>query len=256
MDLAAVKSGLHARHSRIWRCGMALAAFLMFQASAWAFTLTLDIGWGYYNPDDTSLSTYHLQPGSIVQVIAFSEGDMPSSMTADMHFDQWSYYSGDPITGEVGPDSPVDRETYDPFTAPEGHDILLTTQIGTSEANDYGGTWFNLTGNLEVLDTYKYVYIRVFGATEFPDGEVVSSYWGVSDVYVVDPTLTHDTWYVDDVGAPQLNYFEVIPEPGSMSLIGLGGLALWYRRRRRIRLACPDDAGESQSSCTSKSRSA
>ena len=80
------------------------------------------------------------------------------------------------------------------------------------------------------------MYVRVFGMTEFPDGTVGASYWGISSVLVSGAVL--QTWFAtfDDVTATNhVNYFEVIPEPGTLSLLAAGGFGLWAARRRRLK---------------------
>ncbi|MDR0993418.1 MAG: PEP-CTERM sorting domain-containing protein [Verrucomicrobiota bacterium] len=223
------------------RLGWALAFFLALSFSASAMLVTIDFGWGYTSTGPTDLTSFNLQPGSIIQVVAYTSGfgvQPPSPTHAGSNFDQYGYHTGDPLVAEPYDNGsehyPADPERYLANSTPEGHDIVYQTQIpSTQEENESGGYWYHVFEEFELLDTYDSVYIRVFGATEFLEGESFASYWGISDVFGPDPSHHHWTWVLDDVGAPNKNYFEVIPEPGTLALVGMGGAALCLFRRRR-----------------------
>ena len=96
-------------------------------------------------------------------------------------------------------------------------------------------SWYGLYTQITVDDwMYNTVYIRVFGATDIAQGVVTASYWGVSTAYTLNPSYQTDTLVVTNLVAEYKNYFEVIPEPATMGLLGAGGIALAAWRRRRF----------------------
>lgn len=156
-----------------------------------------------------SLSSYNLQEGSIIQVIGYdrTEADKP---TVGNSFE----------TIEVGGQS-----AYDPYSTPEGHEILLETSA--SQAGVY--ETFTLVGD------YDRIYIRFYQVTNLQAEEVYMSYWGLSPVRNL-PGGQSTTWYVN-YNNLQANssdsfasgYFEVIPEPGTLQFLLAGGLLLLGR---------------------------
>jgi len=213
------------------RCWLAVvAACLCFGvAPAQALVVTVDLGWGY--PSGHTLSEYNLQEGSIVQVVMYNSATAsPPGTATDDNFDIYSDMGTNTIPAQPSTNTtPTDTTIYFPETTPAGHVIAYTTQIGPAVDG-----WWNIYAQFEILGTYDSLYIRVFGATDFPEGEAVSTYWGLSGVQT--GTNIIDTWYVpyiDNTSATNLAYFEVIPEPGSLALFMTGGAGLWIAHRRR-----------------------
>ena len=226
------------------------AALCLLAVPAQATLMIVNIGWGEFansDMDNASLiENYALQEGSIVQVIAYDSTAYPNADfqfpggDASDNFDLFGTHTGPGIPGDPNVDpydeAPSENNVYHPNSVPLGHVIAYTTTIGPAIGDNANGyDWYDINASFMMLDNYDSIYIRVFGATDFPaDGVVHASYWGISDVQSGGGSV--GTWYTDfyDVPATEhVNYFEVIPEPGSLSLFALGGVGLWAARRRR-----------------------
>lgn len=237
---------------RAWRlsvlCGVVLS--LLAVPSAYALVVTVDLGWGYNagwtsgNAEANLTSTYNLQEGSIVQVIMYDSSTYPSTTyqaeNPIHNFDTMGNYLGPDLSSApyTSGHVPGSTTTFNPLTTPNGHVIAATYEIG-SAISDPGGYWYNIYEQFEVLGTYDTLYVRVFGTDDIEQQGVWASYWGLSSTATNTGSL--DTWFVppiDNTTAAQSNYFEVIPEPGTMALLGLGGIGLLagYRRRRKASL--------------------
>ena len=240
----------HLRKANAMRCKIGLAAawaaLCLLAVPAQAVLMIVNIGWGEFansDMDNASLiQNYALQEGSIVQIIMYdSSASSAPGVNANGNFDLFGAYVGPGIPGDPNVDpydeAPSENNVYDPDSVPLGHVIAYTTSIGPAIGDNANGyDWYNINASFLMLDNYDSIYIRVFGATDFPhDGVVHASYWGISDVQ--SGGGSYGTWYTDfyDVTAAEhVNYFEVIPEPGSLGLFALGGVGLWAARRRRL----------------------
>lgn len=214
-----------------WVIALAALCLAVAVLPAHALLVTIDLGWGYnQNAGGNSLSTYNLQVGSIIQVVMYNQATAspPGPDANDNFTETFGDYTSNP-------DSLSDTTIYDPESTPSGHIIAYTTEIKQAEyTDDNGNVWWNVWVEFDVVGTYDALYVRVFEMDEFPDGTPASSYWGLSDVY--KGTNLIGTWpvgVVDNITATNQNYFEVIPEPGTMALLGLGAVGLLAGSRRR-----------------------
>lgn len=223
------KSTCRSRLARI--AGVAL--FCLFAASvpaAYAMLLELQFHWDAAN--DAALRAYNLQEGSIIQVIAYNSKDADSPSTSvgtqfEMYGQTSESASAAPYASGHVPDS---SDVYLADTTQKDHTIVYTGSLQNLDG------WYGLYTQIQI-DNYEYdtVYIRVFGATSIEQGEVTASYWGISGTTTLDPTFQFQNWTLENVEATEKNYFEVIPEPATLGLLGLGGCALAAWRRRRTR---------------------
>lgn len=241
----ARKSKSAGRHGR-WSVLLAVVFSVFLAQPALALVVVLDIGWGYNYAgvgDVVDMPTaYNLQPGSLVQVIMYNSAVAGPGTDAYGNFEFYNTaYSGDPISAEPFDSGsqhvPGTTDAFQPYTTPDGHVIMAEFAIEQAAyADDQGDAWYQVLQSFQVLGDYDRLYLRIFGATEFPPMVVVASYWGLSEVqsypgtpgiWVIGPGV------MDDIAVTNKNYFEVIPEPGSLALMTLGAAGLLARRRRR-----------------------
>jgi len=173
-----------------WRmlalCGAVVLCLLAVPADA--LVVTIDLGWGYNDGWATDaaaeaglLSSYNLQEGSIVQVIMYDSATASAPGTdADDNFDIYGDYNGPDLYAEPydsgAANIPDDITLYDPESVvPSGHVLAYTTEIGDSIVRGNGDHWYNIYEQFEILGTYDSLYIRVFGATNFPNGAVIAT---------------------------------------------------------------------------------
>ena len=185
----------------------------------------------------------HLQDGSIVQVVLRqSAGQTPSNSNPGDNF--LVYGTTEDTAGLVPqpepPAPPVPATVYLPNTTQDGNIIVYTGTV--TRKPDDGPATFQQWIYISQAEAAQYdtVYLRVFSATTFPEGEDPEpSWWGISQ----EKDLEFDGAgmgfsYFSSVTLPNRDYFEVIPEPGTLGLLcgGAWGVGLWGwvgRRRRK-----------------------
>lgn len=209
-------------------CLLALA-LLAGAVPARALLVSVEVMWGYPSgiSSDTLLNNpYHLQVGSIIQFIAFD------STTAATEHTQ---------TGENAAKDNFLRygDSYLPDTTVGGHQIVGTGTVQLLSGSTNSGV-FGITTWLDVPYPYDRLYVRVFSATNFDQGNATTSWWGISSASNLTGGAfgTTLTWF-DNTELPNQNTFEVIPEPSSLSFLLSGGCGLgvfaFHRRRRSLR---------------------
>ena len=237
--LMQARTSIWARRRRGTHRMTIVLALALWAAAVWcaqALVVTINLGWGYnQDVNGNNLSQYHLQEGSIIQIVMYDSS--VSSPPGPDAIDNFEILGNNPSN----PNNLDDTTVYDPTTTPAGHDIVHLAVVEVAEyMDDNGNVWWNTIINFTVAASdYDRLYIRVFGATEFSHGTPEASYWGLSDVRE-RPDGTFHTWPIgiwDEIAATNTNYFEVIPEPGVMTLmvLGAGGLVVGARRRRKNR---------------------
>lgn len=214
---------------KYWHILVGIALLLAGVQSASALLVNISATW--------APGTANLQAGSIVQVVVYNKDTSePASGTWDqMYVDasqNFSLYGHTPDSENIG-----STEVYLPDTvAQDGHVIVATGHI---EGNATDGYSFEQYVYLDNSLQYDRIYIRVFSATEFQQGEPTASYWGISTPQDLasQPGGIAVAWW-EDVELPNQNYFEVIPEPGTLGMLwsgalGMGVAGLFGRGRRR-----------------------
>lgn len=114
--------------------------------------------------------------------------------------------------------------------------ILLQSVGGANVVDSNGTEWYNYLGYVEGNIIYNdtswttagYFYQRVYQGA--PD---VGSWYFQTELepLQINPAMTQ-THFLDSPGGPGFQPNQQIPEPATMGLLGLGALALAFRRRR------------------------
>jgi hypothetical protein len=215
---------------KYWHIFVGIALLLAGVRSASALLVNISATWASGTP--------YLQNGSIVQVVVYKNdpGYQPSQTIASENFDSYG------TTGDTTAGSPSDKTVYIPdSTNPNSGNVIVATGIVTGSSED--GFSFEQYVYLDNYSQYDRIYIRVFSATEFSPDEPLPSYWGISDAkpLVSQPGGIAVAWW-DNVTVTNYNYFEVIPEPGTLGMLwsgafgmGMAGLARRGRRRGNTR---------------------
>lgn len=244
------------------------AAFFCAAALAWPFAAnaaevegTLYLAMGQYDPSAQQYPTemgaadsgfgFYTTPfdqgglgfaeGSIVQIVAVTQAEYESladtSGNRGTSIADWEAASGQ--QGEFAystddEDSYFERastgQTLEPRSTLEGQKIVMTTALdGNLEVH------FRFDYSALVNQGYVGFYLRVFSATNFPEGEAVSNVvWGASSLYKFQGDVPGGEQVIfSGMTIAGTNTFEVIPEPATTSLFLFGAAALWAHRRRR-----------------------
>lgn len=159
-----------------------------------------------------NLSSYNLQEGSIVQIVAYDHRD-----------------ASKPPSTAAGNFEEISPNIYNPETFSDEHFMVYETYIAGNSIN----VSFNMSG-------FTRIYIRVFEQTSFEEESL--SNWGLSSIRNI-PQNGHPwstAWA--NVSAGRENtfstgvYFEVIPEPTTLWLALFGAVCIILRHERRILL--------------------
>ena len=180
-----------------------ITLWLLINSTCYGFIVTVDLIWN--NP----LSTYNLQEGSIVQIIAYDHRD-----------------ASRPSNGAINNFNEIENNVFDSSTTPFNHDIVATSTLDDQTFH----ISFYLTDSI-----YTRIYVRII---ESIDSDDTLSYWGLTSVHNI-PQNGHPwstVWrneYAEeqDTFAGTNDYFEVIPEPMTIVLVLTGiGFLLGYRK--------------------------
>ncbi len=199
------------------------ASAALLAATVWAnTTLFIEVSWNYNNPSGPDPAP--IQEGSIVQIIGWNSSVPPSPENA----------SNGGMT-QYGT-HPSDDPNEDPVPVLLPNTVEDSWQIlGTTHVQQMSGNYYSVSIAIEIPSNVDKIFVRVFDVTDFPAApEVVDGYWGISSATNVSDTIgTGYTWF-DNVAVTNHAYFEVIPEPATVALIGSGLLAIAFRRKRKI----------------------
>lgn len=202
-----------------------LAAMVCLAPSmAHGYALNIEVSWNSeYGPGPYTAG--NLQDGSIIQIIGYnsSGGALDPAQATNGGMTQFGQTAGgDPVLL--------------PNTVPDGSgwEILATTTAQDTGITTVNGEWYTANITIDVPNDIDTIFVRVFYNTSFPDNGIPEhGYWGISPANRVDPTLGFALTWFDNVAITNEAYFEVIPEPSTLALLGSGLLAIAFFPRRR-----------------------
>lgn len=190
---------------------------------AHGYALNIEVSWNSaYGPGSYTAGNIH--PGSIIQIIGYnsSGGALDPANATNGGMTQYGQTNGVPILL--------------PNTVPAGSgwEILATTTVQDTGITTTNGDWYTANITIDVPNDIDTIFVRVFSNTNFPDNGIPAhGYWGISPTNTVDPTLGFALTWFDNVAITNEAYFEVIPEPSTLALLGSGLLAIAFLPRRR-----------------------
>ena len=191
-------------------------------------------GWGFESGADSTIGA--LADSSTTQIIwdlVYTTSDSLTAPTMDEHTGELDY----------GSDTVVSERLITPNGDTTGTGVV-TDNLATTKPSDtpisFGDYVYNLNGSLQYSNfdpgyTSGNIYAAIF------------QYTANGDVYAAFTEIVTPTWANDGKGAPDkanfsmdtdtsLSYFghvTQVPEPATMSLLGLGALAMMIRRKLR-----------------------
>ena len=199
-----------------------LAILAMACVSYAGVSINWQVSWGAYDHTETDLSggTAALLDSYDVTWQLIYAGANNVADPAD--WEQTGGVNGDYVTG--------DDVVWGQRNIPQGG--------GTAADGTVWNNWMNITGGDPncvdwAWNTPGSVYMRVFEGTPGPE-----TWYFESELMTLDTTKGEgqpQTFYLDTPNEgfqPTQQFPPVIPEPATMSLLGLGALALAIRRRR------------------------
>jgi len=177
-----------------------LLCFFLLSIKSFGLIVTLNLTWG------SNISSYHLQEGSIVQVLAYTRNNAsPPTQNAQDNFEQTGTENNLPV--------------YDPNTTPNNHDILYQTQIQQGEDKHHNIIYY-ISEQFTTISTADRIYVRIFESTDLNQNNTYLSHWGLSSVRTI-PNSGFITLQFKNINANHQNQFgfEVIPEPKTINLL-------------------------------------
>ena len=184
--------------------------------------------------------------GSIVQIVAVT-GTGYDDVAASARDGTLSSWVGDAELSGTYDYSTLDGDTYfagasgadsilQPDSVKDGQMIVATTTLEKLDFVDGQGNpsslltaYFHFDYTSLIRHTYVGFYVRVFSATNFPEGEVVSNVvWGASALYTFQGGDGGEWTEFSGMSIVGTNNFEVIPEPATTSLFLFGAAATLF----------------------------